>query len=99
MSEADLKLDPNNGAGQVICCPVCGFEYNHGFDNDGMQSVLFIEGKDDYQAGWTGRGDLLVIQMECEEGHHWEMCVGFHKGMMHVFARQGHSKKQMTEQP
>jgi hypothetical protein len=94
MSELDLKLDANDGAGQVILCPICGFQYNHGFDENGMASVLLFEGEDDYKAGWTGRGDLLVIQMTCEEEHQWEMCIGFHKGTMHAFARSGHSRKE-----
>lgn len=64
-----------------IKCPVCGFEYNH------MYKVESEDSHDSYDASWWGRGDLLIMDMECEEGHFWQLCIGYHKGMNYIFAR------------
>lgn len=68
------------GIGSVVC-PLCGDEYQHAGD------PRTIPGNDNYEAGWPGRGDLLVIPFRGECGHRWELCFGFHKGSSHVFAR------------
>ena len=60
-------------------CPVCGEHYLH-FDDPKV-----IDGKDDYKAKWVGRGDKLVIPMWCEQGHKFELCIGFHKGQLFPF--------------
>jgi len=65
----------------VIVCPVCGFDYNH-FDSPEED-----DGEDGYQADWEGRGDLIKIPFWCECGSRWELCLGFHKGNTHSFAR------------
>ncbi|HKP51605.1 MAG TPA: hypothetical protein VJ183_03030 [Chloroflexia bacterium] len=62
-------------------CPVCGHEYNHPLD------PIRIDGEDSYKAGWPGRGDLLLIPVEGECGHLWELCIGFHKGQTAIFVR------------
>lgn len=41
-----------------ITCPECGFEYAH------FESSKVIPGNDNYDAGWGGRGDLLVIPIQ-----------------------------------
>jgi len=62
-------------------CPVCGFWPGH------MREVEKIDGKDSWQAGWSGRGDLVVIRIDGECGHSWELCLGEHKGAIQIFAR------------
>lgn len=66
---------------QNLKCPVCGLEFVH-FDRP-----LYVEGHDNYEADWEGKGDLIVIPMWCENGHLWEMCFGFHKGNTHPIIR------------
>ena len=67
--------------GQLVYCPVCKFDYNHilGFET--------VKGNNKGQAGWWGRGDLIVIRLRCENSHEWEICFGFHQGQLFVFAR------------
>lgn len=48
---------------------------------------VVVAGNDEYAAGWNGRGDLIVIPMACENGHGYEVCLGFHKGGAHAFLR------------
>ncbi len=62
-------------------CPVCRDP------NQRTGSPRTKHGQDDYKAGWGGRGDLLVIPIEGECGHTWEICFGFHKGATVAFAR------------
>lgn len=57
-----------------IACPVCGSTYQHSGEAQRVE-------------GWGGRGDLLVIPMEGECGHRWELCFGFHKGETFGFVR------------
>lgn len=38
-------------------------------------------------AGWPGRGWLVIIPIEGECGHSFEVCLGFHKGDTVIFAR------------
>lgn len=57
-----------------MACPVCGSTYQQ-------------TGKPQSVEGWGGRGDLLVIPMEGECGHRWELCFGFHKGETFGFVR------------
>ena len=78
-----MRLDEWSDHGQTILCPYCDFDYNH------TGTIKTIESHDDYAAGWWGRGDLIVIAMQCEEQHMWEMCIGFHKGNLYTFARKG----------
>lgn len=61
-----------------LLCPICKYEYNH------IGEVEKHHGKDSYQA-WEGRGDLIKIFMECENGHRWNLCLGFHKGNTYIF--------------
>ncbi|MBA3474289.1 MAG: hypothetical protein H0T57_13865 [Rubrobacter sp.] len=64
-----------------LLCPVCGSSYQH------TGTPFDIPGQDAYEAGWGGRGNLLVVPVWCEEGHEWEMCFGFHKGETFSFVR------------
>ena len=58
-----------------LACPACGSTYQH--DAHESQTV----------EGWGGRGDLLVVPMEGECGHRWEMCFGSHEGETFAFVR------------
>ena len=66
----------------VMGCPVCGFEYNHAGE------ITKQDGKDNYQTefGDVFRGDALIINMECEEGHCYRVVFGNHKGYLYLFA-------------
>lgn len=68
-------------APQDIKCPICAFEYQS------AGTPVVEPGNDAYEASWEGRGDLLIIPFLCEDGHKWELCFGFHKGMTGVFVR------------
>lgn len=57
-----------------VVCPVCGYDYAR------FTGVRLVSGNDHYEAGWAGRGDLLVVQFEGECYHEWEICFGFHRG-------------------
>jgi hypothetical protein len=62
-------------------CPVCSDSYQH------VRSWETIPGRDAYEAGWGGRGNLVIVPMwgECE--HRWEICFGSHKGETFCFVR------------
>ena len=65
-----------------VMCPVCRFEYVH--MSRRRQIIEHVRGKDNYEA-WEGRGDLIRIPFNCEEGHSWDLCFGEHKGMTFAF--------------
>jgi hypothetical protein len=67
--------------GTRLKCPVCAETYQHA----GMQQ--HIPGRDNYEAGWGGRGDLIIIPVWCELEHVWQLCFGQHKGATFVFVR------------
>jgi hypothetical protein len=69
---------------QIILCPVCALNYNH--IGDGITHTVAAD-PPGYNAGWSGRGELITIPMDCEEGHAWEVCLGFHKGQCFLFGR------------
>ncbi len=62
-------------------CPVCGEFYNH------AGPFQYIDGRDNHEAGWGGRGDLVIIPVRCEFEHIWQLCLGQHKGTTYVFVR------------
>jgi hypothetical protein len=62
-------------------CPVCHFDCIH----EGAPYV--VPGHDNYEAGWDGRGDLVVVPMEGECGSRFDLCFGFHKGQLMSFVR------------
>ena len=67
--------------GTRLKCPSCGSTNLHIIPPQRIPSY------DDYEAGWGGRGDLVVLPLwgECE--HTWELCFGSHKGETFVFIR------------
>ena len=70
-----------NSDASTLTCPECGFECNH------FGQAKTILGNDNYDAGWGGRGDLIVIPIDGECGAIWEICFGFHKGNIAAFTR------------
>jgi hypothetical protein len=66
-------------------CPVCADTYQH------VERRQTVPGRDAYEAGWGGRGDLVVLPVwgECE--HRWELCFGSHKGETFCFVRVPHA--------
>lgn len=91
----DYPLNPskcfksNHGMGDdnlyhkyIVTCPICGFDYNH------ISEPIFENGKDNYESSASAyRGNLARIPFECENGHKWELCLGFHKGNTFAFFR------------
>lgn len=65
----------------TIVCPICRGEYHH------IEQTRTEPGNDAYDADWPGRGDLFVMTLRGECGHTWEICIGFHKGNLGIFAR------------
>ena len=62
-------------------CPVCGSNYQH------TRQAERIRAEQTYGAKWGGKGDLLIIPIEGECLHVWEICFGFHKGETVCFVR------------
>jgi len=76
----DFKFAGNPNNDGLLLCPICDSTYNH------LGTPYKILGLDNYEAPWWGRGDLLVIPIEGECVHDWALCIGFHKGMLMIFA-------------
>jgi hypothetical protein len=75
----------------TLRCPVCGFDFNH------VKSVYTRMGSDPSEAEvYDGtksigtvtdeRRSCLVIEIECEESHRWELRLQQHKGQTCVQA-------------
>lgn len=79
LSETGSMCMPPQGI--QLVCPVCGFEYTH------LKAAYNILGNDNWEANWGGRGDLMVLEFQCEELHDFQVCFGFHKGCHSVFVR------------
>lgn len=87
-----LALNPETPYGlpspayQSLGCPKCRC------NRVSAHGARTKKGNDNYDAqggGWSGRGNLLAIRMSCEEGHNWDICIGFHKGDSAIFVRIG----------
>lgn len=65
------EIDEHFNATEIVC-PVCGHDFIH------FKSPYYLE-SDNYEA-WEGRGDAIHIPMWCEDGHHFKVTLGFHKG-------------------
>ena len=70
--------------GVRLKCPICADTYQH------VAAWQHVPGRDNYEAGWSGRGDLIILPVwgECE--HRWELCFGSHKGETFCFVRVPH---------
>lgn len=75
----------------TLRCPVCGFDHNH------VRSVYTRKGNDSAEAEiYDGtkaigtvsneRRSCLVIEIECESSHRWELRLQQHKGQTWVQA-------------
>lgn len=81
------------GSAAHIECPKCGCENCHvlgarnlrGYETDRAPDDLPCTG----DVGWAGRGDGVVVEMCCESGCAWQLCIGFHKGDAFMFTRSG----------
>ena len=61
--------------GLAMCCPICGGDY------------VGTKAEPAHSEDWLGRGGALVIPMNCESGHDFEIGIGFHKGQSWMFTR------------
>ncbi len=59
-----------------------------GSDEMHIISVKAIHGRDNYEAGWEGRQDLVTVNIEDESGGKWDLCIGEHKGNIKIFVRK-----------
>ena len=70
---------------QRLLCPVCKYHHVHHEDR-----AEIIEGNDSYDAAPKNvRGSVIATPMHCESGHRFIVCMGFHKGEIHVWAVKG----------
>ena len=75
--------------GQVLICPVCGPA-----DQLDVGRCVHVAGSPVAAAGldatgasaWDGRGDVVAVPLYCENGHAWTLCLGFHKGSLHLYS-------------
>lgn len=74
----NILSDPD---GAVLHCPVCGEVYQH------MGQVDDQLDRPEYAADWWGRGGVILLHMQGECGHIWQLCIGYHKGNSFIFAR------------
>ncbi len=72
LAEEEVKQGWNDDSPGMLKCPVCGFNYTH------PQEPLFLQ-TDDYEF-WAGRGSVIKVPFRCENGCHFTLCFGFHKG-------------------
>lgn len=75
----EMGLGPSDvdGLGDLLKCPICGFEWTH----LGVPVMLAT----DNGRAWGGRGNCLVIPVNGECGHSWNICIGYHKGQNFIF--------------
>ncbi|UKP01607.1 hypothetical protein [Nostoc sp. UHCC 0870] len=77
---SDISLS-EGGHFDRVHCPVCGSEYNR------VGGTGFLDGKDNYETRTGYRGDAVITNMYCEDGHSWQLVIAFHKGISDIFAR------------
>lgn len=79
-------------AGNILVCPACGYDYSH------IRSCHTALGNDKYEGGkaYPGteargvtpfRRDCLVITLDGECEHAWEIRIQQHKGINYVWTR------------
>lgn len=69
---------------KIIGCPICGFAYND------IENVKTQDGGDNYETdyGSVFRGDAVILEMSCSEGHNYNIVFGKHKGHIYMFAEK-----------
>jgi len=60
-----------------IKCPFCGYDNTH--------FGLPVDTAESDECNWNQ--GFLVIPMQCELNHEWELCIGGHKGFVTLFVR------------
>jgi hypothetical protein len=80
------------GALFLLKCPVCGFDYNH------FQNASYVHSNDKSGSAWMGRGDLIRLTFRAECGHHWSLCLGYHKGQIFVYAEESMDERPLFDE-
>jgi hypothetical protein len=75
------------GALFQLTCPVCSDDYNH------FGKAVQINGNDYWGGAWMGRGAVRKLGFWCESGHYWNLCFGFHKGNVYVYAEPAEDER------
>ena len=65
-----------------LVCPVCGFDYVHPIGitcapTENTGGTLKVIGD---VISWNGHADVVTLKFFCEDGHHFEYQLQFHKG-------------------
>ncbi len=80
-----LSIVPHHGFSELVShmvhCPICDYDYTR------PTATALIPGKDNYKAAPFTRGDVVTVSFEGECGHHWDICIAFHKGQTMLFSR------------
>jgi hypothetical protein len=71
---------PNREKSSIVRCPFCGCVYVKAGQPEHIET-------DEYDQ-WAGRGNLTRIPFECEDGHSFNVCFGFHKGETYTFIEE-----------
>ena len=92
MLKTSVDLWPGN---EVLLCPVCGCEYVHPLkvkvatdnriviiDSEGLSIVQGDTAETNEAA--RGRGVRIILEYRCEDGHHGNLILQFHKGSTFV---------------
>lgn len=61
------------GAQTILHCAICGSAWVH------LAGIRTLATGDDYQAEFC-RGDAVRLHLFCEDGHHFDIDLGQHKG-------------------
>jgi hypothetical protein len=75
------ELDPVGLPGTVLHCPVCKGNTVH-------VAGKVLSGRTDDYTEWQGRGSVHQWPIECDGGHRFYICIGFHKGWSNIWVRQ-----------
>jgi len=78
----DIRTESaGGGLGRCLLCPICGDINTH---STGFSDVYELPGNDGYESGREVRGDVIAVPMRCENGHNFEINIGFHKGQTYL---------------
>ncbi len=75
-----LRQESHGDDDLTILCPTCDFDYVHH-----KSETIVIDGEDAYKASKRVRGDVISVPMFCENGHEFQMNIGFHKGRTSIW--------------
>ena len=94
MKEMPIRFILSDGMdflGDMICCPVCGFEYVHPWRVLVMQGAIATEVTCEQSHTYglpksemmKRRGSKIVLNFYCESGHSFGYEMQFHKGCLY----------------